>query len=121
MTDPTTTPSCSACSEPIPDPAGRRARQPVEPSHSMDSDDLAKQLADAARLIPPMPPGPRPGDACLYTGGEVFYVDPAFGDRLESWEYGDMPELVDLERLRLAKLFEALQIRRLSPFRFDAY
>ena len=96
------------------------AQPPMDLSRSISSDDLVKQLTDAARLIPPMPPGPRPGDACLYTGGEVFYVDPAFGDRLESWEYGDMPELIDLERLRLAKLFEAPQIRRLSPFRFDA-
>ena len=29
MPDPTADPSCSACSEPIPDPAGRRARQSI--------------------------------------------------------------------------------------------
>ena len=87
----------------------------------MDSDDLAKQLADAARLIPPTQPGPRPGQACLYKGGEVFYADPAVLDCLDArWGYGDMPELVDLERLRLAKLFEAALIPSLSPFRFDA-
>ena len=96
--------------DPTPDPTN--AQPPMDLLHSMDSDDLAKQLADAARLIPPMPPGPRPGDACLYTGGEVFYVDPAVLDRLDAG--------LDLEYLRLAKLFEAPQIRRLSPFRFDA-
>ena len=93
-------------------------------SRSISSDDLVKQLADAERLIPSTPPGPRPGQACLYKGGDVFYVDPAFGDRLESWEYGVMPELEDLERQRPAKFFEAAleagQIRRPSPFRFDA-
>ena len=92
---------------------------PVE-GGSISSDDLAKQLADAERLIPPTPPGPRPGQACLYKGGEVFYVDPAFGDRLESWEYGVMPEFVDSGRPMLSKHFEGAQIRRTSPFRFDA-
>ena len=102
----------------MPDPTN--AQPPMDLSRSISSDDLVKQLTDAERLIPPTPPGPRPGQACLYKGGEVFYVDPAFGDRLESWGYGDMPELEDLERQKLSKLFEAALIPSLSPFRFDA-
>ena len=103
----------------MPDPTN--AQSVMDLSRSISSDDLVKQLADAERLIPPTPPGPRPGQACLYKGGEVFYADPAVLDRLDAgWGYGDMPELVDLERLRLAKLFEAALIRRSSPFRFNA-
>ena len=101
----------------MPDPTN--AEPPMDLSRNISSDDLAKQLADAERLIPSMPPGPRPGQACLYKGGEAFYVDPAVLDRLDAWGYGDIPVLVDFERLELLKLAE-LSFRRPSPFVFDA-
>jgi len=59
-------------------------RQPMNPSRGISPEEFLRQLADAERLIPPIQPGPRPGQACLYKGGEVFYVDPAVLDRLES-------------------------------------
>jgi hypothetical protein len=59
-------------------------RQPMNPSRGISPEEFLRQLADAERLIPPIPPGPRPGQACLYKGGEVFYVDPVVLDRLKS-------------------------------------
>ena len=35
-------------------------------------------------LTPTPPLGPRPGQTCLYRGGEVFYADPTAIDRLEN-------------------------------------
>jgi hypothetical protein len=57
-------------------------RQPMNPSRGISPDELSRQLGDAELLISPMPPGPRPGQACCYKGGEIFYVDPAVLDRL---------------------------------------
>jgi hypothetical protein len=67
----------------MPDPT-TADHQPMSLSRSISADELSRQLADAELLIFPMPPGPRPGQACSYKGGEVFYVDPAVLDRLES-------------------------------------
>jgi hypothetical protein len=56
----------------------------MNPSRGISPDEFLRKLADAELLISPMPPGPRLGQACSYKGGEVFYVDPAVLDRLES-------------------------------------
>ena len=59
-------------------------RQPMNPSRGISPDEFSRKLADAERLILPIPPGPRSGQACLCKGGEAFYVDPAVLDRLGS-------------------------------------
>ena len=40
-------------------------------------------------LTPAPPPGPRPGQTCLYRSEEVFYADPTVIDRLESKVWSD--------------------------------
>jgi hypothetical protein len=73
-------------------------------------------------LPPTHPPGPRPGQTCLYRGGEVFYADPAAIDRLEAgvWsEYNSPPVPTKIYNRRLAELANAL-IRRPSFFNSDA-
>lgn len=94
------------------------ALQPMKTPRSISSDELSRQLAGAAWLIPPMPPGPRPGDACLYKGGEVFYVDPAVLDRLESGLPISKKEVGKANQDLIALASDCIKMR--SPFRFDA-
>jgi hypothetical protein len=103
------------------DPTGTD-RQPMDPSRSISPGELSRQLTDAERLILPMPPGPRPGQTCLYRGGEVLYADPAAIDRLETgvWNVYNSPPAPTKFYLRsLAELANA-SIRWPSPFNSDA-
>jgi hypothetical protein len=105
----------------MPDPTGAD-RQPMDPSRSISPGELSRQLTDAERLTPPMPSGPRPGQACLYRGGEVFYADPAAIDRLESgvWNvYNSPPAPTKIYTRSLADGRLPL-IRRPSFFNSDA-
>jgi hypothetical protein len=99
-------------------------RQPMDPSRGISIDEFLRQLADAKRLISPLPRGPRPGQTCLYKGGEVFYVDPAAIDRLEGrfhTEYALAPaqKVNEVNHDLAAAVFACLK-KRPSPFRFDA-
>jgi hypothetical protein len=98
----------------------------MEPSRSINPDDLSKQLAEAVWSSTPLfrPLGPRPGQACLYSGGEVFYVDPAVLDRLESgllMEYPLAPaqEVNEVDHDLAAAMFACLK-KRPSPYSFNA-
>jgi hypothetical protein len=105
----------------MPDPTGAD-RQPMDPSRSISPGELSRQLTDAKRLIPPMPPSPRPGQACLYRNGEVFYADPAAIDRLEAgvWNvYNSPPAPTKFYIRSLAELANA-SICRPSLFNSDA-
>jgi hypothetical protein len=105
----------------MPDPTGAD-RQPMDPSRSISPGELSRQLTDAKRLIPPMAPGPQPGQTCLYRGGEVFYADPAANDCLEAglWnEYNNPPAPIKSYDRRLAELANAL-IRWPPFFNSDA-
>jgi hypothetical protein len=102
----------------MPEDPTNAERQPMEPPSSISPDELLRQLADAAPLILPMPPGPRPGQACLYKGGEVFYVDPAFLDRLESGSPISTKEVGKVNHDLIALASDCIKMR--SPYRFDA-
>jgi hypothetical protein len=102
----------------MPDPT-TADRQPMNPSRGISPDELLRQLADAELLTSPMPPGPRPGQACCYKGGEVFYVDPAVLDRLESKLPVPAREANEVNH-DLVSLLSAYAINRPSMFRTDA-
>ena len=77
-------------------------------------------------LTPAPPPGPRPGQTCLYRGGEIFYADPAFIDHLDAWAYGcygDGPiprnTYARADNPKLDPLLD-FAIKQTSPFRTGA-
>jgi hypothetical protein len=105
------------------DPANDE-RQPMDPSRGISADKFLRQLADAKQLTFPLPQGPRPGQACLYKGGEVFYVDPAAINRLEGRFYREhalapAQKVNEVNHDLPAAMFACLK-KRPSPFRFDA-
>jgi hypothetical protein len=108
----------------MPDPTA--AKPLMEPSRSIGPDDLSNQLTEAVWSCTPLfrPQGPRPMQACLYSAGEVFYVDPAVLDRLESrlfMEYAFTPaqEINEVDRNLAAAKFAYLK-KKSSPYSFNA-